>query len=227
MPGSKVPIVWPPAALDTARSAQTFQGPGDTGTDRSKGEERKDDSEEFHEDAPAVDESEEPPGTPARTAQRRRAQDDAEEPDDGGRDDRGLPRADADAGKDELPGSEEADGEGWSDELAQPSTSAHRRVVEVREGGGEEPRRALPVGASPTPRPTPAPMSTQSRTPVATIPTSKPALRPMPCTSVDEDEGKLLEDDVVRRVAAVIGVSEMLRAWSIPPSSVRSLSVQS
>ena len=46
-------------------------------------------------------------------------------------------------------------------------------------------------------------------------------------TSVDEDEGKLLEGDVVRRVAAVIGVSEMLRAWSIPPSSVRSLSVQS
>ena len=49
----------------------------------------------------------------------------------------------------------------------------------------------------------------------------------MPCTSVDEDEGKLLEDDVVRRVAAVIGVSKMLRAWSIPSSSVRALSVQS
>jgi len=66
-------------------------------------------------------------------------------------------------GEDELPNIEEAESEGWSDELAQPSTSAHG----------------------------------------------------------------LLEDDGVRRAAAVIGVSKMLRAWSIPSSSVRALSVQS
>jgi len=227
MPGPKVLIVWPPASLDAARSAQTFQGPGDTESDKSKGGVRNNDNEEFHEEAPAVDENEEPPGTLASTAQRQRAQNDVEEPDDGGRDGRELPRADADVGEDELPNIEEADSKGWSDELAQPSTSATVHVVEVREDGGEEPRRAPSVGASPTSKPTPAPMSTRSRTPVATLPTSTPALRPMPCTSVDEDEGKLLEDDGVRRVAAVVGVSEMLRAWSIPPSPVRSLSVQS
>ena len=86
-----------------------------------------------------------------------------EEPNDGGRDGRELPRADAGVGEDELPNIEEAESEGWSDELAQPSTSAHG----------------------------------------------------------------LLEDGGVRRAAAVIGVSKMLRAWSIPSSSVRTLSVQS
>jgi len=163
MPGSKVPIVWLPAALDAARNARTFQGPEDTESDRSKGGVRNNDNEEFHEEAPAVDENEGPPGILASTAQRWRAQNDGEEPDDGGRDDRELPRADANVGENELPNIEEVESEGWSDELAQPSTSAHG----------------------------------------------------------------LLEEDGVRRAAAVIGVSEVLRAWSIPSSSVRALSVQS
>ena len=119
MPGPKAPIVWPPASLDAARSARTFQGSGDTESDKSRGGVRNNDNEEFHEEAPAVDDNEEPPGILASTAQRRRAQNDNEEPDDGGRDDRGLPRADADVGKDELPGIEEADGEGPSSCLEQ------------------------------------------------------------------------------------------------------------
>jgi len=119
MPGSKVPIVWPPASLDAALSAQTFQGPGDTESDKSKGGVRNNDNEEFHKEAPAVDGNEGPPGILASTAQRWRAQNDGEEPDDGGRDDRELPRADANVGENELPGSEEADGEGPSSCLEQ------------------------------------------------------------------------------------------------------------